>query len=78
LSELRVLICGGLLHLRSTFCDASGSSAWCREANIAKLPTDVIKAGRLHPQKEDNQPDEPPTEQQYQAGYRPPPCELGA
>ena len=26
----------GLLYLRSNFCDASGSSAWCRDANIAK------------------------------------------
>jgi hypothetical protein len=33
----------GILYLRSNFCDGSGSSAWCRDANIAKLPTDVLR-----------------------------------
>ena len=33
----------GLLYLRSNLCDASGSSAWCRDANIAKLPTDILR-----------------------------------
>ena len=33
----------GLLYLRSNFCDASDSSAWCRDANIAKLPTDMLR-----------------------------------
>jgi hypothetical protein len=32
----------GLLYLRSNFCDGSGSSMWCRDANIAKLP-DLLK-----------------------------------
>ena len=33
----------GLLYLRGNLCDASGSSAWCRDANIAKLPTDMLR-----------------------------------
>jgi hypothetical protein len=26
----------GILYLRSNFCDGSGSSTWCRDANISK------------------------------------------
>lgn len=32
----------GVLYLRDNFCDGSGSSIWCRDANIAKLP-DLLK-----------------------------------
>jgi hypothetical protein len=39
----------GLLYLRSNLCDASGSSAWCRDANIAKLPTDVLRGRPITP-----------------------------
>jgi hypothetical protein len=28
----------GLLYLRDNFCDGRGSSIWCRDANITKLP----------------------------------------
>jgi hypothetical protein len=28
----------GLLYLRDNFCDGRGSSIWCRNADIAKLP----------------------------------------
>jgi hypothetical protein len=33
-------------YFRSNFCDGSGSSIWCRDANIAKLP-DVLKSRPL-------------------------------
>jgi len=28
----------GLLNLRNNFCDDGGSSIWCRDTNITKLP----------------------------------------
>ena len=40
----------GILYLRSNFCDGSGSSIWCRDANIAKLP-DVLKDKNQNAQK---------------------------
>ena len=33
----------GLLYLRRNFCHGNESFTWCREANVAKLPTDVLK-----------------------------------
>jgi hypothetical protein len=39
----------GLLYLRSNLCAASGSSAWCRDANIAKLPTDMLRGRPITP-----------------------------
>jgi hypothetical protein len=40
----------GILYLHSNFCDGSGSSIWCRDANIAKLP-DVLRDKNQNVQK---------------------------